>query len=279
MRNALLTNYKNIFLYENIDFKNIKFVSLTDEPNFVELFSDNTLLIRDIKDKTHKNLYRQLVLKSVPNEVESEVKLINIPEQDAKSITYKSVKTNKQNKGKKLRSCIEPNLVISHFIKVVLCSMHFLECSFIDERPLEVLVLGASIGTLPFFIKRVFNKFVKITAVEENEKLKDLGKEYFAFNTEEYEWKHSNTIKYIQSRVDHNLNTKQSTNNQQNNEQEIENKLTNKKKDKQNKSKVEEYDLVIINENSLNEGNKISPNKDYLTKEFLTSFKVRIKFS
>jgi len=270
MREIFYMSYSKFFCFEDTTPNSIKFVSLTDDPNFIELYSDDDILIRDVKDKSNKkDLYRQLVYKKIPNEIESEMKLYNVPEQDSKSSTYKPVKTSKQYKGKKLKTCSDVNFIISHFIKIAISSVHFLDCSNWNTKPLEILILGASVGTLPYFTKRVYKDYVKITAVEENEKLKEMGKEYFGFDTVEYDWKHMNGLKYINSRLDHNKSISKTLNEIDEDESKINN--INKKK-----KKIDLYDLIMINENSLYAGNKISPTKELMTKEGLENIKVRL---
>ena len=152
----------------------------------------------------------------------------------------------------------------------------------------KILIIGGSIGTLPYFTKRVFKEMVNVTTVEDNEKLKEIGYDYFGFDSVEYEWKHTSGIKFLRSKIDHNKeitknihkeNNKE-TEKTQNNTNENEgdkNQQTNKKNKNKNKNKGKliQYDLILINENNYSTPNKVSPHSDYLTFEFLESIKVR----
>lgn len=366
MRDFLLSNYIKFFYLEDFDNKKLQFISLTDNSDKFDLYSDDTIIIRDVKDiKAKKELYRQLIIKSFPNEIESELKLYNVPEIDSKSSTYNPVKTAKHYKNMKLKTCVDLNLIISHFVRIALSAMHFMDCSNLDKKPLEGLILGGSVGTVPYFLKRIFKEFIKVTAIEANEKLKTLGNEYFGFDNENVIWEHNNCLKFLQSKFDHNKNillqqkknnenskkdTQNNTNTNNNancnnttncnnntivvnntdcnntpnttnslisisgtnetsssitdnkliidstespstvsnipsnlisNSTSINNNNTNtnnknqqQSKKQKNKLKLIEYDLIIINELNIYQGQSISPNPEYLSNERLNSLKV-----
>lgn len=246
-----------LFSFENIESNKIKFISLSDAPNSIELFSDDKIVIRDVKDITaKKNLFRQVIFKDSPNEIETEMKLYNVPEQDSKSSTYKPVKTSKQYRNQKLKTCVDVNMVISHFIRVAISAAHFLDCNDWANNPLETLILGGTFGILPYFTKRVFREFMKVTSVEENEKFKELGVEYFGFDSVDINWIHQNSLKFLQSKID---------------------QLKNFDDSKKKKKTINKYDLIIINESNFKLGEKISPNPNYF--KMLEGIKVNLYFS
>jgi hypothetical protein len=262
---------------------NLKFISLSDNPDSTEVYSDDKLVIRDVKDLSRKEYYRQLVFKEFTNEVESEIKLFNISEVDSKSLTYTTVKTSKAVKQKKQKSCFDSNVIISHFVRIAISAMHFLDCSNWNDKPLEVLVVGGTVGLLPYFTKKVFKEYVNVTCLEENEKLKSLGEEYFGFNnsSDNVVWNNSSALKFVKSKLDHNTYTINKVKSEENNANvnTLSNDLAeNKKKEskKASKHKVFLYDLIILNEMNFSQGQKVSPKPSYITTESLQNFKVRI---
>lgn len=225
-----------------------KFILLDDvnSTNY-EVYQDNSIIIRDVKDMAKKDLFRQLIFKKNINEVESEVRLFNVPEKDSKSTTLKTVKTNSTFKSKKQRSCLDSNVIVSHFIKIVCSSMYFIDCTNWKENPIEVLVIGGSVGALPFFLKSIFKDFINITVIERNEKLKELGDQFFGFKNLEANWQtNSYPLSYAQS-----LNSKLQNGN----------------------NKVKKVDLLILNECNYSYGEKISPSSEFLTKSALEIYR------
>lgn len=269
----------NIFLSRYLSYEdmsnNFKFISLSDNPDSTEVYSDDKLVIRDVKDLSKKEYYRQLVFKDFSNEVESEIKLFNISEVDAKSLTYTTVKTSKAIKQKKQKSCFDSNVIISHFVRIAISALHFLDCSNWNEKPLEILVVGGTVGLIPYFTKKVYKEFVNVTCIEENDKLKGLGVEYFGFSNEQITWNNSPAIKFVKSKIDHNIYTINKLKSEETTNVNDPNEV--KKKDKKaTKHKVFLYDLIILNEMNFVQGQKISPKPSYLSIESLQNFKVSI---
>lgn len=263
MKKFLLT-YSGLFAFDEV--KSNKFLSLSDSNSTIyEIYNDEKFIIRDVKDITKKDYYRQLIYKEIPNEIDSEVRLYNVNEIDSKSLNYITVKTNKFFKSKKEKSCIDPYMIISHFNKVCLSSMHFVDNSRfnIDQSintnkgkstfiPFEILVIGGSIGTLPFFMKKTFNSLVNITVLEKNQSFQKLSEEYFGLrgkdNDDSSKWEYSsNYVSYIQSIFD-----------------------------KRTSNKKRFFDIIIINENNFYKGETLSPSPEMLSKGVLEMFKVSI---
>lgn len=254
----------------------LKFISLSDKPDSLEIYSDENIIIRDVKDLAKKEFYRQLVFKNCANEVESEIKLFTVSENDSKSINYNPVKTSKLIKQKKLKSCFDSNTIISHFVRVAISATHFLDCSNWNDKPLEILIIGGTIGILPYFTKRIFKEFANITVLEENNKLQSIGAEYFGLSNDQYTWSAASAVKFIKSKNDHNLfaaNKDKYTNNNLN----TISPNVDMKKENRSKNKVFVYDLIVINESNFIQGEKISPNPNLINAESLLNFKVSFK--
>ncbi len=244
-----LQNYSaNLFAFESTT--SAKFIILSDINSTIQnVYEDDNLIIRDLKDLSKKDWYRQLILKKSPNEVEAEMRLYNISEKDAKSSSVLCVKTNRHFKNKKEKSCTDQYLIINHYIKMACSSMHFLDLSDWDKKPKEVLIVGGNVGTLPYFFKSIFKDFINLTILEKNQTMKDLGEEYFGYtNLNKWEFV-VNYLSYIQSIYD-----------------------------KRNTSKAKAIDLIVINENNYFEKESISPHPDLISKKSLEMYKVSKSF-
>lgn len=247
MKDFLHAYSSSLFIFEKTNQN--KFITLADTNNVVhEVYDDDKIIIRDVKDMSKKDFYRQLVLKSSPNEVESEIRIYSISEKDSKSSTFKTIKTNKFFKNKKEKSCVDTYSLINHFVKIACSSMHFMDLKDWETKPKEILIIGGSVGTLPFFLKTIYKQYVNITVLEKNPAMKQIGEEYFGFKDMSYNWETpTNYLPYIQSTYD---------------------------KRTSNKAKI--YDLIIINENNYGVNESISPNQDLISKKTLELYKVSV---
>lgn len=245
MKNFVNTYCSKLFAFEN----SVPKFLLLDDANSTnyEVYQDSNVIIRDARDMAKKDLFRQLIFKKNTNEVESEVRLYNVPEKDSKSTTLRAVKTNSSFKAKKQRSCLDENVIVSHFIKIVCSSMYFINCSGWKVNPIEVLVIGGSVGTLPYFLKSIFKAFINITVIERNEKLKELGEQYFGFGGLSTNWQvNSYPISYVQS---------------------LHSKLHN------GNLNAKQVDLLIVNESNYFYGEKISPSAELVSKAALELYR------
>lgn len=254
MKEFLYPYYSKLFLLEKAETGKIVMLADTNSANNLSIYEDENFIIRDVRDMSKRDYFRQIIYKRCPNEVEAEMRIFNIPEKDSKSSTYLPIKTHKNFKNKKEKSCIDPTLIINHFMKIACSVPHFNDCSQIDTKPLEILVIGGSVGTLPFFIKSIYHKFANVTVIERFDKVKDFGEEYFGYKDLDVKWEvNTNPIKFIQSSYD-----------------------------KRNTPKGKFYDVIIINENNFNFTENVSPHPDFISERTLSYVKVSnyiIKFS
>lgn len=222
----------------------MRFILLADDKSQpYELYQDDKIIIRDIKEFSKKELYRQLILKHNPNEVESEIRMYNISQQDAKGQGHVQIKTNKHFKASKQKSCFDPTNIANHLMKSYLSCMYF--AGFSDkpeEKKLEVLVLGAGIGLIPYYFKFVYDPCINITAVEKNEKMKQYGIDFFGIDYDK-----------------------------------AVNKLFNESVEQfisKNSSQPKKYDYILLAETNFLSGCDLSPNEEYLTKSNITKIRV-----
>ena len=123
--------------------------------------------------------------------------------------------------------------------------MHFMDLTDWETKPKEVLIIGGSVGTLPFFLKSIYKQYVNITVLEKNPALKQIGEEYFGFKDMSYNWETpSNYLSYIQSTYD-----------------------------KRSSTKAKIFDLIIINENNYGSNETMSPSQELINKKTLEMYK------
>lgn len=265
MNSNLYMYYNKIFTFQNSDINKTRYLTLwdnTNPQNCFEVYSDNNITIRDIKDSTSKKqLYRQMINKNFPNDVDTEINFANVSEQDSKSSNVIPIKTAKHFKSQKLHSCANFSTIISHFIKLTTASLHFLNFKNAETTPLEIIVLGASVGLIPFLLKKIYKELINVTAVESNSKLKDIGIEYFGLNDPEVAWINESSTKYIDDHISQIKYFEKLS------EEEL-SKLKNKKKYKK-------YDLILINEKNYHTGQIISPNPHFFNEKVLKNIRVR----
>ncbi len=264
MHSNLYVYYNRIFSYQESDVSKIKYLSLfdnTNPQNCFEVYSDTNYTIRDIKDSTSKKqLYRQLINNNFPNDVDTEINFRNVPEQDSKNSSVIPIKTAKNFKSQKLHSCADFSTIISHFIKLTTASLHFLNFKDAETTPLEILVLGASVGLIPFLLKKIYKDLINVTAVECNSKLKDIGLEFFGINDPDISWIFESTTKYIDDHIS---------------QVKYFEKLSNEEISKiKNKKKYKKYDLILINEKNYYSGQNISPNPHFFNEKVLKNIRV-----
>lgn len=207
-----------------------------------EVYNDSNILIRDVKNISKKDYFRQLIFKRSLNEIEAEIRIYNVPEKDSKSSTFQIVKTNSHIKNQKLKSCLDTNMIISQFTKIACSTLFFMNFKQWETKPIEVLIIGGSIGIIPYFMKSIFKNLINVTSLEKNEKLKDLGEQYFGFRDYEVRW--GQPHQFLQS-----VDKKQKT------------------------PKDKEYDLIIINETNYTYGQSVSPSPDLISKSRLEGYK------
>ena len=102
---------------------------MSDENEQMEIiFENDNLIVRDVVENESKNTLRQLIFRSSPTEIQSEVKL---------TLTSRNnIKNDKENKyipvftidryfQKGLVQCLDENYLSMFYIKTLLCSIFF----------------------------------------------------------------------------------------------------------------------------------------------------------
>lgn len=222
--------------YEFILHDDSKFYTVSQE-----IFEDNCFLIRDVK-RSEAEYYRQLIYKGNPFVVEEEVKLRSVNEKDSKS-NFGVVKTNSHIKKQKLRSCIDASVITSLYVKVMSMMILLMDCKKLDTIPIEVLIVGGGTGMLPFFLKSVYHRFIKITVFDRDQNLRKMGEEYLGYgNSDNYWCDPSMFLKSV---------TKQNAKG----------------------AKIKDFDLIILNQTSTYSEESILPSIEAVTKDLLEGYK------
>jgi hypothetical protein len=241
-----------VSLFRNGDSSNSQtpIMLMSDNKNeSYEVYRENSFLVRDIIENEKKETFRQLIFNDHESETQSEVKIFLTTKSKAKSDPehYTILPTIQKYKEKHLTSCLDQNFICSFYIKTLLTGIFFInsEKNF-PEKNLEVLILGAGIGTINFFFKRIFGSKVNITAVELDKKMPEIGEKYFGFKNSQSEnckW-HIGDAKEF---------------------------LLESSKNKENEKK---YDMVITDINNFDPSEGISPPPVFFNEETLISVKV-----
>jgi hypothetical protein len=203
------------------------------------VYTDSKLTVQDVEDES-KSIFRQLIFNDNPNEIQSEIKLIPVfNERIKKEADHIPLPTTiKRFLEKKMKLCLDDKFIGSFYIKSVLSGLFFLKDFNTEKNPPEVLILGSGIGTINHFLNKLLKNNVKITSVELEKQIVDIGKEYFGFKTD-------NSIigdakKYV---LDH-------------------------------ASDFNKYDLIIIDINNTDQNQGISPPPIFFELDYLNAIKV-----
>lgn len=269
MKTFLTPYYSKLFCLDSTSSNTQLMMLADDNSRILDIYEDDKFIIRDVKDLSKKDYFRQLIHKAAPNQVSEEIRIYSIKEQDAKSSNYISLKTHKNFKMKKEKSCFDPYMIISHYDKVALSSMFFLNCNNWSSKPLDILIIGGGLGTLGFFFKSIFDCYVNITIADKHKELKELGENYFGIDF-------NRDLGYIHNTIQ--LNDKKSKTKWDiinNNYNSYINSLYDKKK---NNKKPFSYDLIVIKDENYESGQNVSPHPDIISKTGLTQLKVSCCF-
>lgn len=214
-----------------------------------DVYRENDFMVRDIVENERKETFRQLIFNEHESETQSEIKLTLTTKAKAKSDPdrYIILPTIQKYKEKHLISCLDQNFICSFYIKTVLTGIFFVDAGHFPENNLEVLILGAGIGTINFFFNKIFKSKVNITAVELDKKMPEIGEKYFGFKNSTMsnaKWNYGDAKDFLKDSA------------------------INKNNDKK-------YDLIISDINNFNPSEGISPPPVFFDEETLGSIHVK----
>lgn len=195
-----LSSYIMLFKFNECSQKSIPIMMMNDEnENVDKVYIDNNVLIREIKQ--NDNIMRQLIYLSCPHEVQCEIKILltskaQINKNDKK---YIPVNTIERYKSKKIVEAFDDTYLSMFYTQAVLSGIFFLNYDNFSQNQKKILVLGAGAGNINYFFDKVFMNNIEIDAVEIDQKVTELGRDYFGLNNfkkESNQKKKDNKIKW-----------------------------------------------------------------------------------
>jgi len=227
-----LSSYIKLFNFKENDKNSVPIMMINDEnENVDKVFIDNKVLIREIKQKEH--ILRQFISLESPHEIQAEIKVL-ISSKSRKNKDKKSIPihTIERYSSKNLGEYLDDTYLSMFYSQNALSAIFFLNYENYPQNKKKVLVLGAGIGNICYFMDKILANNVQIDAVEIDPVVVELGRDYFGLNNYKKEnnknvnikWYIKDPAKYIE-------------------EKDIENY----------------YDLIIMNINNTNYKNERSP--------------------
>jgi hypothetical protein len=195
-----ISSYIMLFKFEKCMQKSIPIMLMNDEnENVDKVYIDNKYLIREVKQKD--NILRQLLYLQNPHEVQSEIKIMLTSKSKSKNKNnenkYKALNTIERYASKNLVECFDDSYLSMFYAQVALSGIFFLNFEKYPENKKKILVLGAGVGGINYFMDKILKSNVEIDAVEIDQKVIELGRDYFGLNDYKKEKnKNDNPIKW-----------------------------------------------------------------------------------
>ena len=239
-----MSSYILLFKFKDCVTDSIPVMLMSDENNETNrIFTNDSLMVIDVVDNERKDILRQLIFLQSPNEIQSEIKIsltskTNIKNDHEKK--YHPIFTSEKYNNKNLVECLDENYLSMFYIKSILSSILFMNLENFPENKINVLVLGAGIGTINFYFDKILKSNVNVDAVELNSKVTEIGKEYFGLNN--YKYKKGN-IKWF---------------------------FEDAKKFLLNNNNKDYYDMIVMDINNTNHNEGISPPPIFFEKDIIS---------
>ena len=239
-----MSSYILLFKFKDCITDSIPVMLMSDENNEMNtIFTNENLRVVDVVDNERKDILRQLIFLQSPNEIQSEIKISLTSKKNIKNDhenKYHPIFTSEKYSNKNLVECLDENYLSMFYIKSILSSILFINLENYPENKINVLVLGAGIGTINFYFDKILKSNVNVDAVELNSKVTEIGKDYFGLNN--YKYKKGN-IKWF---------------------------FEDAKKFLLNNNNKDYYDMIVMDINNTNHNEGISPPPIFFEKEIMT---------
>ena len=182
-----LQNYIRLFSFKDCVDKSIPIMITADDNNDNEnVFMDDKILVRDVKEKVDNNeiTLRQLIFRSNPYEIQCEVKILLTSKKklQKEKNKYVPIYTIEKYSNKNLVQCFDDSYLSMFYIQALLSSICFLNLKNFPENSLKILILGAGIGTINYYFNKILKENVIIDAVELDKEVAEVGLKYFGLN-------------------------------------------------------------------------------------------------
>lgn len=159
----------------------------------------------------------------------------------------------------------------------MVAGLGFLSKNLCENKTSKVLILGGGAGIMSKFMYYNLPN-VSVDAVEISENVIEIGKRYFEWpQSDRHNVIHGDALEYVKTLLEKHGNQPKTD--------EVKEEATTEKEQEEHKTsdenattnnssnKVGLYDVIIIDINDSSAGSKLSPPKEFLSQEFLTSLK------
>ena len=244
-----MNSYIILFTYKDcVNTDSIPLMLMNENSDNQMLEKIDDFIIKDSSDKLQKNNVRQLVYITNPNEPLAQIKLTLTSKARAKQEkSYITLKTEDKYANKGLVLTFDDKVICNYYDRTVLCGLLFTDLEKFPQENLNVLILGAGIGTISYYMNKILLGKVNIDNVEKNQKITKYGKLYFCTN--DYQNKKSN-IKWH---------------------------FEDAKKFIKESRRENYYDYVILDIKSFDIEQGISPSKDFFDSELVKKLSAMMK--
>jgi hypothetical protein len=241
-----ISHYILLFKFRDCVDESIPIMLFSDSRNeMYEVYRGQGFSIRDVVENEKKETFRQLIFHDAPNEVQSEIKLILTSKAKAKNDKekYVTLPTIDRYREKNFVSCLDKNFICSFYIKSLLCGSFFINTENFPKENLELMVLGAGIGSVNYYFDMLLKNKVNITSVEIEKSMPEVGQTYFGFDNKKsnYNWIYGDAKNHLL------------------------------------KAQENKFDMIISDINNTNPNDGISPPPVFFEDQVLQSIKVKLK--
>ena len=244
-----MNSYIVLFSFAESKDKQIPIMLMNESVENTQLAREEGFIVIDSCEKNRKENSRRLYFFLNPDEPECAIKLTLTSkakikqEQDKYLPLYSEEKLTKKG----LQFCFDDKTVCNFYDKTVLSLLLFSNLEQFPEKKLNILILGAGIGTIGYYINKIFKGKVNIDNVEKNENITKIGKKYFAVNN--YENKKSNIQWHFE---------------------EAKKFILDSKNEKY-------YDMIVMDIRNVDIIEGLSPNKEFFEEEVLKKISAMMK--
>ena len=192
-----LSSYIKLFNFKDNAQNSVPIMMINDEnENVDKVFIDNKVLIREIKQKEH--ILRQFISLESPHEIQSEIKVL-IASKSRKNKDKKSIPihTIERYSSKNLGEYLDDTYLSMFYSQTTLSGIFFLNYENYPQNKKKILILGAGVGNISYFMDKVLANNVQIDAVEIDPVVVELGRDYFGLNNYKKENNKNGNIKWF----------------------------------------------------------------------------------
>ncbi len=190
-----ISNYIIMFKFKTCVDQSIPIMLMNEENKEVQtVFNNENILIRDVKEKDLT--LRQLIFRSNPYQIQCEIKTMLCSKTKIKNEkeNYVAITTIDKFAKKNLAQCFDDSFLSMFYIQALLTGIFFIDLTNFPKEKINILVLGAGIGTINYYFDKILKSNVHIDAVELDKNVAEVGMEYFGLNN--YKKEKNNDIKW-----------------------------------------------------------------------------------